>query len=124
VLQELKKIYNTIAVVITVSSESGERGNIAILNKSLDNADYVIPASYYSRKVADNLIKKGKSVSDKIILTTTYPKKFKKGTLGANLEQINQGLETALKYDVQAVVCIGEAALKFREEIRKIVASP
>lgn len=124
VLRELKKIYKTIAVVITVSSESGERGNMAILNKSLDNADYVIPASYYSRKVADNLIKKGKSVTDKIILTSTYPDKFKKGTLGANLEQIKQGLEAALKYDVQTVVCIGEAALKFREEIRKIVVSP
>jgi UDP-N-acetylmuramate--alanine ligase len=124
VLRELKKIYKPLAVVINVSSESGEGGNIDILNKSLDNSDYVIPASYYSRKAADNYIKEGNPGSDKIILTPKYPEKFKKGTLGANLEQISHGLETALNCDVQAVVCIGEAALTFRKEIRKMVGSP
>lgn len=124
VLRELKKIYKPLAVVINVSSESGQGGNIDILNKSLDNAEFVIPASYYSRKAADNYIKERKPGSAKITLTSKYPEKFKKGTLGANLEQIDQGLETALQLDAQAVVCIGEAALKFREEIKKIIGSP
>lgn len=123
VLRELKKIYNPLAVVITVSSESGEKGNVDILNKSLDNAEYVISASYHARKVADDFVGQSKPGSEKIILTSQYPEKFKEGTLGANLDQISAGLKTAIQYDVQAVVCIGEAALKFKDEIRKMVGS-
>ena len=124
VLRELEKIYKPLAVVITVSSESGEGGNRDILNRSLDNADYVIPASYYSRKAADNFMREGKPEADKIILTSQYPDEFKKRTLGANLEQITQGLKTALKLDVRVVVCIGEAAFTYREEIRRIIELP
>ncbi|HEY0196420.1 MAG TPA: Mur ligase family protein, partial [Methanobacterium sp.] len=130
VLRELKKIYNPISVVITISSESGEGGDRDILNKSLDNADYVIPASYNSRKAAENFLRESKlsnteneSIAGKIILTSQYPEKFKKGTLGANLEQIAEGLKTALEYDVEAVVCIGEAAFKYKGEIRKIIGT-
>jgi UDP-N-acetylmuramate--alanine ligase len=124
VLRELKKIYENIAVVITVSSESGEQGNIDILNKCLENADYVIPASYYSRRAADKYLNQNinpKSQSLKIILTPKYPEEFKNGTLGANLDQITAGLETALLEDVEAVICIGEAAFKYKENIQKII---
>jgi len=79
VLRELEKIYKPLAVVITVSSESGEGGDRDILNRSLDNADYVIPASYYSRKAADSFMREGKPEADKIILTSQYPDEFKKG---------------------------------------------
>jgi UDP-N-acetylmuramate--alanine ligase len=123
VLRDLLKIYEKIAVVITVSSESGEQGNTDILNKCLENADYVIPASYYSRKAADKYLNQDitKYQSLKIILTPKYPEEFKKGTLGANLDQITAGLETALLRDVEAVICIGEAAFKFKENIRNII---
>lgn len=123
VLRELKKIYKTVAVVITVSSESGDEGNKEILDKCLANADYIIPASYYSRKAADNYLnsKNLELKANKIILTHEYPEKFKNGTLGANIHQITKGLETALKIDVEAVICIGEAAFKFKERIRDIV---
>ena len=57
--------------------------------------------------------------SKKIILTSKNPQEFKKGTLGANLEQVMSGLEKALEYDVPAVVCIGEAAFKYKEDIYK-----
>lgn len=123
VLRELKKIYKTVAVVITVSSESGDHGNTEILNKCLSNADYVIPASYYSRKAADRYQdhESPGPRSNKIILTPQHPEEFKKGTLGANLDQITVGVETALRIDVEAIICIGEAAFKFKENIRDII---
>ena len=117
VLRELRKIHGGIAVVITISSESGEKGDISILNKCLENADFIIPASFYSRKAADKLMET--MTSKKIILTSKNPQEFKKGTLGANLEQVMSGLEKALEYDVPAVVCIGEAAFKYKEDIYK-----
>jgi UDP-N-acetylmuramate--alanine ligase len=117
VLRELRKIHGRIAVVITVSSESGESGDICILNKCLENADFIIPASFYSRKVADKLMES--MMSEKILLTPENPKEFKKRTLGANLEQVMGGLEKALECDVPAVVCIGEAAFKYKEDIYK-----
>lgn len=116
VLRELRKIYGQIAVVITVSSESGESGDVNILNKCLENADFIIPASFYSRKAAD---KKEFRESEKIILTTENPQEFKNGTLGANLEQVINGLVKALDCDVPAVVCIGEASFKYKEDIYK-----
>ncbi len=117
VLRELRKIHGRIAVVITVSSESGEIGDINILNKCLENADFIIPASFYSRKAADKLLES--ITSDKIFLTHKNPREFKKRTLGANLEQVIGGLEKALECDVPAVVCIGEAAFKYKEDIYK-----
>lgn len=118
ILKELKKIYKNIAVVISVSSESGEEGDMDILNKSLNIADFVIPASYDSRKAADSF-NNSTIKSEKIILTPEYPEKYKIGTLGANLEQLTEGLKTALECPVNAVICIGEAAFKFKEDIQK-----
>ncbi|MCE5214287.1 MAG: Mur ligase, partial [Methanobacterium sp.] len=128
ILGELKKIYESIAVVITVSSESGEEGDDIILNKSLKLADYIIPASFYARKAADKLIESAKESdnkyllpSEKIIFTSQYPQEFKNGTLGANSDQLINGLLKALQCDVSAVVCIGEAAFKYKENIHTII---
>lgn len=116
VLRELKKIYEKIAVVITVSSESGESGDVEILDKSLKIADYIIPASFYSRKAVDKIQK-----NEKIVLTSEYPHKFRRGTLGANLNQVMDGLHRALECDVTAVICIGEASFKYKEDIFRII---
>lgn len=121
ILQELKKIHGNIAVVITVSSESGEKGDMDILKRSLKIADFIIPASFYSRKAADKFLNANPTYSGKIILTSTYPQEFKNGTLGANQEQVINGLEKAVQCDVSAVVCIGEAAFKYKEFIHKII---
>ncbi|HTX61772.1 MAG TPA: Mur ligase family protein, partial [Methanobacterium sp.] len=124
VLGELKKVYEDLAVVITISSESGEAGDADILEKCLANANYVIPASFYSRKAADDYIKcSGNEVlSKKIIFPAKYPKEFKKGTLGANLDQITEGLKTGLDSDAKAVICIGEAAFKYKEDIKNMIS--
>lgn len=129
VLRELKKVYKSIAVVITVSSESGEKGDMLILNKCINLADFIIPASFYSRKAADKFIRgdqlnnQNYPPSPKILLTSKYPEEFKNGTLGANLDQVMDGLIKALQCDVKAVVCIGEAAFKYKENIHTIMDS-
>lgn len=121
ILQELKKIHGNIAVVITVASESGEKGDIDILKRSLKIADFIIPASFYSRKAADKFMKADPHQSGKIMLTSTYPQEFRNRTLGANSKQVINGLRKALKCDTAAVVCIGEAAFKYKENIHRII---
>jgi UDP-N-acetylmuramate--alanine ligase len=112
VLQELKKIYPQVAVVITVSSESQKSGDVEILEKALDLADFIIPASFFSRKAAE------KYISRKEILTTDLkPVEFREGTLGATCEQVLEGLKKATECNVDAIVCIGEAAIKYKDEI-------
>jgi UDP-N-acetylmuramate--alanine ligase len=123
VLGELKKIYKELAVVITISSESGEEGDLDIFKKCVDISSCVIPASYYSRKAADKYIELSKNdeLKGNIIFPPKYPKEFKKGTLGANFEQIKLGLETGLECDVEAVICLGEAAFKFKDDVKKMI---
>ena len=117
VLRELKKVYDNIAVVITVSSESGETGDAEILKNAYEIADFVVPASYSSRLAAEN---SEYMFSDRIILTNKSPMKFKKGTLGATPDQVIEGLKKGLECDTDAVICLGEAAFKYKEYILKL----
>jgi UDP-N-acetylmuramate--alanine ligase len=117
VLRELKKVYNKIAVVITVSSESGDSGDVEILKKALEIGDFIVPASFASRRAAE---KQQKYIpSGKIILTDLSPVNFKRGTLGANSDQVIEGLKKGLECDTTALVCLGEAAFKYKENILK-----
>ncbi len=117
VLRELKKVYNKITVVITVSSESGDSGDLEILERALENGDFVVPASFASRKAAE---KKEENISsNKIVYTDLYPVNFKNGTLGANSDQVLEGLKKGLECETNALVCLGEAAFKYKENILK-----
>ncbi|MDP3065949.1 MAG: Mur ligase family protein [Methanobacteriaceae archaeon] len=113
ILQELKKIYSRMALVITVSSESGISGDIEILEKALARADFIIPASSYSYQAAKKYMPK-----EQILTTDVIPVQFREGTLGATSEQVLAGLKKAKKCDVDAIVCIGEAANKYKEQIK------
>ena len=117
VLRELKKVYKKLAVVITISSESGETGDVEILEKALELADFVVPASHNSRMVAE------KHNSCKIILTNKSKEIFKEGTLGATPDQVIEGLKKGLECDVDAIVCLGEAAFKYKEYVRSFEKS-
>lgn len=118
VLRELKKVYKTITVVITVSSESGEAGDFEILEKTLDIADFIVPASFASRNAAE---KYSKHISSgKIVLTNNKPEKFKEGTLGANSNQVIEGIKKGLECDTSALICLGEAAFKYKENILRM----
>jgi UDP-N-acetylmuramate--alanine ligase len=117
VLKELKKVYKEITVVISVSSESGDSGDVEILEKALEIGDFIVPASFASRKAAE---KQEKYISSgKIILTDLLPVNFKNGTLGANSDQVLEGLKKGLECDTTALVCFGEAAFKYKENILK-----
>lgn len=119
VLKELKKIYNTITVVVTVSSESGEQGDIEIFDKILKLSDFIVPASHASRMVAETKIEEIKS--GKIILTNESKVEFDKtGTLGASSEQVTDGIKTGLKCKSSALICLGEAAFKFKKSILEL----
>jgi len=118
VLRELHKSYNRLAVVITTSSESGPNGDIDIIKSAIKNADYIIPASYHSRQAAGKYISFGK-----IILTDKEPEKFKEGTLGATPEQVIEGLKKGLKCNADALLCIGEAAIKYKHNIKRFTDS-
>lgn len=118
VLRELNKTYDKLAVLITISSESGKTGDVDIMERTIDYADFIIPASYYSKLAAEKYISSGK-----IILPTVEPEKFRDGTLGATAEQVIEGLKKGLKCDADALVCIGEAAVKYKENIKIFVNS-
>jgi UDP-N-acetylmuramate--alanine ligase len=118
VLSELKKVYNKITVVITVSSESGESGDMEILRNAIENGDFIVPASFASRKAAE---KHGKYVSTgKILLTDISSQEFRKGTLGASPDQVLAGVKLGLECKTDALVCLGEAAFKYKENILKL----
>ena len=117
VLRELKKVYSKITVVITVSSESGELGDEEILEKALKIGDFIVPASFASRRAAEKL--DNNISSGKIIFTDLYPVKFQRGTLGATADQVLEGVKKGLECDAQALICLGEAAFKYKENILK-----
>ena len=117
VLRELKKLYGDFTVVITVSSESGHGGDVEILKYALTYAKNVVPASYSARVVADEFIKQNPDIIDQIIFTDIVPEKFRKKTLGATKEEVFEGIKTGLKTNVNTVVAIGEAAIKFKSLI-------
>lgn len=119
VLREIKKVYTTITVVITVSSESGESGDMEILDKILNLGDFIVPASHASRKVAEKRIKDIES--GRIVLTMGSDVQFEKtGTLGASSEQVLEGVQTGLKCKSSALICLGEAAFKYKKDIMEI----
>ncbi len=118
VLRELKKVYNNITVVITVSSESGEIGDMEILKNAIEFGDFIVPASFASRKAAK---KHGEYISTgKILLTDISSEEFHKGTLGASSDQVRSGVKIGLKCNTDALVCLGEAAFKYKESILKL----
>ncbi len=112
VLRELKKVYDKLTVVVTISSESGASGDDEILQKALELADFVVPASSSSRRAAEKHLP-----NDKIAMTSKSREEFKKGTLGATQDQVIEGLKKGLKCDARAVVCLGEAAFKYKKAI-------
>jgi len=112
VLRELKKVYDKLAAVVTISSESGASGDDEIFRKALELADFVVPASSSSRTAAEKHLP-----HDKIVMTSRSLEKFREGTLGATEDQVIEGLKIGLKCDSQAVVCLGEASFKYKESI-------
>ena len=129
VLKEITKIYGDTTVVITVTSESGHEGDIEILEKALDNVKYIVPASHDSRLVVDELLASAKegnadfdyeTLEKTFVFTEDAPEQASNFTLGANQEQVVEGVKAALKTDANIVIAIGEAAFKFNSAISEL----
>ena len=113
VLDQFEKLFGDFTCVITVSSESGYDGDLAIFNNALEYAKYVVPASAASQKIACELIRDDSSLTEKILFD--HVDDFvKKGTLGASYDEVREGIEKALTMDCGLIVAIGEAATKFK----------
>ena len=113
VLDQFEKLFGDFTCVITVSSESGHDGDLAIFNNALKYAKYVVPASAASQKIACELIRDDSSLTEKILFD--HVDDFvKKGTLGASYDEVREGIEKALTIDCGLIVAIGEAATKFK----------
>ena len=114
VLREFKKLYGDITTVITISSESGAKGDLEIFDNVLEFSKYVVPASSASQKIASDKISERPELKEKIILN--HVDDFvKKGTLGATFDEVREGINQALKLDCNKVIAIGEAATKFKK---------
>lgn len=116
VLKELKNLYDTVVNVITISSESGLTGDMEILKRSVEYADYVVPASHNAFLCAKKAYEEG-LFNDKIVFPASMPKGDKKGTLGATIEQVITGFNKAKSIDADLLVLTGEAAFKFKDKL-------
>ena len=116
VLKEFKKLFGEFTTVITVSSESGYKGDLDIFNSVLKFSKFIVPASVSSQKIAMEKLKENPKLNDRIFLN--HIGEFEKtGTLGASKEEVRDGFKKALNLDCEMVIAIGEAATKFKSII-------
>lgn len=120
VLEELKNTYPKVVNLLTVSSESGISADMEILKCALEYADYVVPSSHNTYVCAKELLKDNQ-FKEKIILPDKMPKGDKTGTLGATEEQVLTAFSKALEIDADLIVCTGEAAFKFKDQLLKFM---
>lgn len=114
VLKEFKNIYGDFTLILTVSSESGFKGDEKIFDIALRFAKYIIPVSKSSQKVAISKIKENQDLKEKIILEDMESDFEKEGTLGARKEDVVNGFKKSLETDTSTIIAIGEAAVKFK----------
>lgn len=117
VLAAFKELYGDITTVVTISSESGEEGDLEIFRSVLEFSKYVIPASLASQKIAKKLIEDDSSLKGKIFLDEIDSDFVKNGTIGATPDDVKKGVENALDLDCDKIIAIGEAASKFKDSI-------
>lgn len=119
VLKEFQKLFGDFTTVITVSSESGYIGDLEIFNSVLKYSKFIVPASPASQKVAIEKLNENPRLNDRIFLN--HLSHFeKKGTLGADKKDVQDGIKKALNLDCEMIVAIGEAATKFKSVIHEL----
>ena len=119
VLAEFKKLFGDFTTVITISSESGYDGDLAIFEKVLEFSKYIVPASAASQKIAAEKIKKDSSLSERILFDSVDDF-VKQGTLGASYDEVKEGIKKGLATDSKLIVAIGEAATKFKSCVNEL----
>ncbi|MCL2116046.1 MAG: Mur ligase family protein [Methanobrevibacter sp.] len=108
-----KKDSQKLIIINTISSESGDDGDLKIANL-LNYGDIIIPVSNSAFKFSNYI-----STEVKHINSSTNGEK--QGTLGANLKQVQEGIELGLKLanKEDIILIIGEGGVKFSKEILK-----
>ncbi|KZX11913.1 Mur ligase family protein [Methanobrevibacter filiformis] len=98
-------------VLNTISSESGEEGDLKIAN-ILSKADIIIP-------VSNSAFKASKGISTKLHQIKTSVVDNKEGTLGATYNQVKEGIELSLDLanNNDFILIIGEAGTKYSKDI-------
>ena len=119
VLAEFKKLFGDFTTVITVSSESGYDGDLAIFENVLKFSKYIVPASAASQKIASEKLEEDSSLADRILFDSV-DEFVKDGTLGASYDEVKTGIEKGLTTDSKLIVAIGEAATKFKSCIDEL----
>ena len=116
VLKEFQKLFGEFTTVITISSESGYSSDLDIFNSVLKFSRFVVPASPVSQRIAIEKLNENSRLNDRIFLN--HMSDFKKdGTLGADKDDVADGIRKALNLDCEMIVAIGEAATKFKSVI-------
>jgi UDP-N-acetylmuramyl tripeptide synthase len=108
-----KEDFQNLIIINTISSESGKDGDLKIAN-ILSYGDIIIP-------VSNSAFKFSKYINSQIKHIKSSSNSEKQGTLGANLKQVNEGIELGLKIanDEDIILIIGEGGVKFSKEILK-----
>jgi UDP-N-acetylmuramoylalanine-D-glutamate ligase len=98
-------------IINTISSESGEDGDLKIAHL-LNYGDIVIP-------VSNSAFKFSKYINTEVKHIESSSNGKKQGTLGANLQQVKEGIELGLKIanNEDIILIIGEGGVKFSKEI-------
>ena len=119
VLKEFQKLFGDFTTVITVSSESGDTGDLDIFNSVLKFSKFIVPASPASQRIARDKLEENSRLNDRIFLN--HVSDFEKsGTLGASKKDVKDGIKKALNLDCEMIVAIGEAATKFKSVIHDL----
>ena len=104
-----------LVVVNTIASESGMEGDMEIAKIINDaNVDTIVVASNASRNAISKI-----DFKNQIILTESSKKSSKNGTLGANKEQVEEGIKNAISAteNNDIILIIGEGGVRYSTEI-------
>ena len=115
-LKEFKKLFGDFTCVITVSSESGYKGDVEIFDSAVRFSKFIVPASEASRKIAAQMLHENPELDDRIFMGQGSD--FEKtGTLGASEDEVRDGIKKALDCDCDVVIAVGEAATRYKSVV-------
>jgi UDP-N-acetylmuramate--alanine ligase len=114
-IESQKSEKSKLIVVNTIASESGIQGDVEIAKIINDaNVDIIIVASNASRNALSII-----DFKNQIILTESSKTGSKNGTLGANKEQVEESIESAISLagNDDIILIIGEGGVRYSTEV-------
>lgn len=121
VLKSFNNLYNDFAIINTVTSESGEIGDIEIFDKLLEGSKYIVACSRASQKVAREKIAENNELEERIFFSELDDSFGDEGTLGATFSEVQNAFKLALDLDCDAIITIGEAGTKYKSAVNDLI---